>query len=212
MPRDREPWIKVKIGLRRSGKVASLPSDAARLGYLYLLLEAKVQRRMGVFDSRAHLAEVLGRFGRYVDGYITAELVHEAPSVCPDCRARNAGLRRGELVVHDYAKEQRDPTHADRQADYRGKVRDGDGDGDGTPPTVPNPVTHGPPDEDVRDGDGDAIGTPDSRARGTTGTGTTTTRDSQGRESENGPAPVAPAGAPLREPSWVSEIEGKVLA
>lgn len=206
MPRDREPWIKVKIGLRRSGKFLGLPSDPARVGYVYLLLEAKVQRRMGVFDNRTHVASVLGKYGRYIEDYLAGALIHEAPALCPDCKARHAGLRRGEIVVHDYAKEQRDPTHADRQADYRGKVRDADSDGDGTPPTVPND----PASRDVRDGDSDALGTADSRARGTTTTGTTTTKDSQDRESENGRHDPAEADGSFDEPSWLSE--GKVLA
>jgi hypothetical protein len=218
MPRDREPWIKVKIGLARSGKIVGLPSGDARFGYVVLLLESKVQRVLGEYDSRAHVAGVLGKYARFIDAYLTADLIHEAPSVCPDCKARHPGLKRGQIVVHDYAKEQRDPTHADRQAGYRGKVRDGDSDALGTPQTVPNepdrdaadrtdPVTNG----DVRDGDSDALGTADSRARGTTATATVTTKDSQDRESENGRVAVAPAGGrrksgagdPVEEPEWM---------
>lgn len=210
MPRDREPWIKVKIGLRRSGKFLGLPSDGARLGYVYVLLEAKVQRRMGVFDNRRHLATVLGKHGRYVDDFLTASLIHEAPALCPDCKARNPGLPQGAIVVHDYAKEQRDPTHADRQAGYRASVRDGDSDATGTPPTVPNDrdgdgdertdrVTNPWLSGDVRDGDSDGFGTPDSRARRTTGTetGTTTSREAQrDREAPSGrAASLSPSGA-----------------
>lgn len=130
MARDREPWVKVKIGARRSGKLAGLPSDTARLGYFYTLLEAKVQRRMGVFDNRAHFVEVLGRFGRYLPQYLEIGLVHEAPLTCVECKRRNTQIRPGELVVHDYQREQRDPTNADRQAAWREAHGDGEGNAD----------------------------------------------------------------------------------
>lgn len=194
MPRDREPWVKVKIGARRSGKLATLPSDTARLGYFYILLEAKVQRRMGVFDNRTHFAEVMGRFGRYLDAYIDAGLIHEAPSVCGDCRSAYAALQRGQIAVHDYVREQRDPTHADRQADYRGRLRDVDSDVGVTPDTVTNTVTH----EGDSDGDGDPFGTADSRARGTTATTTTTA-------TENRPPPPSST----REAEWLAPAGGR---
>lgn len=124
MARDNEPWVKLKIGARRSGKIAGLPSDSARLGYFYLLLEAKVQRHMGVFDSRAHFVEVLGRFGRYLPDYIAAGLAHEVPAMCPECKRRNTQAKRGEIVVHDFQREQRDPTNAARQAEWRDRQRD----------------------------------------------------------------------------------------
>jgi hypothetical protein len=195
VPRDREPWVKVKIGARRSGKLATLPSDTARLGYFYVLLEAKVQRRMGVFDNRAHFNEVLGRFSRHLDAYITADLIHEAPSLCADCRSSYPSLQRGQLAVHDYTREQRDPTHADRQADYRGRVRDVDSDATVTPATVTNPVTN----DGDGDGDRDAKGTADSRARGTTATTTTTA-------TENLPPPPSPA---RDDPAWLAPAGGR---
>jgi 5-methylcytosine-specific restriction endonuclease McrA len=113
MPRDNEPWVKVKIGARRSGKIAALPGDSARLGYFYLLLEAKVQRRMGVFDGRPHFAEVMGRFGRFLPDYICAGLVHEAPALCPACSDRFE-VADGCVVVHDFLREQRSGRSSDQ--------------------------------------------------------------------------------------------------
>jgi hypothetical protein len=171
MPRDREPWVKVKIGARRSGKIAGLPSDAARLGYFYTLLEAKVQRVMGVFDCRAHFVEVLGRFGRYLPDYLAAGLLHEAPALCPECKRRHRDAKRGQIIVHDYLREQRDPTNADRQAAWRGAHGDDENNADrngderdNVTPSVTGSVTAYP---------GVTV-TADSRARGTTATGTTT--------------------------------------
>lgn len=190
MPRDREPWVKVKIGARRSGKIAGLPSDSARLGYFYVLLEAKVQRRMGVFDNRTHFVEVLGRFGRFLPAYLEAGLVHEAPSLCPECKRRHRAATRGQIVVHDYLREQRDPTNADRQAAWReshgGDESNGDRNGDerdDVTPTVTPSVT------DTVTAIGGATVTADSRARGTTTTRTgtrTTTEDLQDLLPERG--------------------------
>ncbi len=155
---SREPWIKLKIGTRRSGKVACLPSDSARLGYIYLLLEAKVQREMGVFEGRAHFAEVLGRFGRYLPHYLAGGLLHEAPALCADCRARHPAVRPGAIVVHDYLREQRDPTNADRQDRWRDNAAsNADRNGTDNAPLTPTVTPH-------------------SRARGTTATATVTER------------------------------------
>jgi hypothetical protein len=95
----------------RSDKLASLPDDSSRLGYIYALLEAKTQRRMGVFAGRAHLVDVMGRFGAYVDGWLEAGLIHVAPALCDGCAGRHGPdqLRPGEIVIHDYLMEQRDP-------------------------------------------------------------------------------------------------------
>lgn len=165
----REPWVKVKIGARRSAKLAQLPSDSARLGYFYLLLEAKVQRDMGVFEGRAHFVDVMGRFGRYVPDYLRVEVLHEAPVKCAECRDRYGALRRGQLVVHDFLREQRDPTAADRMAGYRERWRDdhsdGGSDGDVTDSVTPpvTPIVTPPVTPTVTGTD-----TGDSRARATT--------------------------------------------
>lgn len=122
----REPWIKVKVGTRRSPKLAALPSDTARLGYFYTLLEAKVQRSMGVFGSSFHFEDVMGRFGPFLADYVKAGLAHIAPDLCPECTARHRALPKGVVVIHDFLREQRDPTAADRQADLRNGDRNGD--------------------------------------------------------------------------------------
>lgn len=177
----REPWIKVKIGVRRSGKLAALPNDTARLGYFYILIEAKVQRLLGAFDNKAHFVEVLGRFSKHFDAYLTVGLLEVAPALCRECKARHRDAKRGQVIVHDYRREQRDPTNADRQADYRATHAEdeegAEGDADITPP-VTDSVT--PP---VTDQQGATV-TPDSRARATTATGTETIL-STGRDSSS---------------------------
>lgn len=147
----REPWVKIKLGLRRSDKLAALPSDTARLGWHYVLLEAKVQRRLGVFVSRAHFIDVMGRFGRYLPEYLARGLAHEAPKLCDRCKSKYPDATAGEIVVHDYRIEQRDPTNADRQQEWRER----------------NGERNAEPNDEVTQ-DVTPTVTPHSRARGTT--------------------------------------------
>lgn len=178
MPASREPWVKLKIGFRRSDKVASLVDDSARLGWVYVLLEAKVQRRMGVFASRAHLASLLGTYGECFDDWVAVGLLHVAPTLCAECLSRHGHdeLRAGDIVVHDYLLEQRDPTNAERQAAWREKQREGDI----TPSAVTQPkrpperVTAGSVTPPPRRARPNANVTADSRAGGTTATATET--------------------------------------
>jgi 5-methylcytosine-specific restriction endonuclease McrA len=106
----REPWIKLLIGFRRNPKIAGLPDDGARLGWVYAMLEAKVQREMGVFGSEFHFTEVLGRHGRYVKDYLAAGLLETDPDLCEECAIRYGELRHGVVVVHDFLREQRSAT------------------------------------------------------------------------------------------------------
>jgi hypothetical protein len=48
-------------------------------------------------------------------------MLHVAPLSCADCAKRHAddSLKAGELVIHDYLAEQRDPTNAERQDTFR---------------------------------------------------------------------------------------------
>lgn len=125
MPPSREPWIKLKLGTRRSDKLAQLPDADARLAYIWMLLEAKVQRRMGVFAGRAHLVAMVAEAAPYVDHYLRVGLIHVAPDLCPSCAREHEPdeLGAGDVVVHDHLVEQRDPTNADRQAAWRDRRR-----------------------------------------------------------------------------------------
>ena len=130
MPPSREPWFKVKVGLISSDKVGALPNDSARWGWVKVLAEAKTQRRMGLFASTAHLGELIGRQARFIPQYVTVGLLHVAPAMCERCRASYSDATAPEVVVHDYRREQRDPTDADRQADWRHGNRNGVGNAD----------------------------------------------------------------------------------
>lgn len=222
---SREPWVKIKVGLERSDKVGQLPNAAARWGWTRTLLQAKTQRRMGIFGSRRHLRDLLGAEGRYVGDFIAVGLAHEVPlppkkgerpepwCASGRCQKDYADAKSGEVVVHDYRREQRDPTNADRQARHRAGERDDDGDDQeplGLPeePPPPRPSNGGGNansnalDNAPSNGAANGPVTPEvtgySRARGTTATVTVTTRDSEvvplGQESARA------TGNPSNEP------------
>jgi hypothetical protein len=124
----RIPWVKVRIDLPSSDKVAGLPGAEVphpAWGFVCLLAAAKTQRRMGVFAGRSHLAAVVSQAAPFIDLYTEAGSLHVAPALCDECALRHAGddLKAGELVVHDYLKEQRDPTNADRQEAHRAEQK-----------------------------------------------------------------------------------------
>lgn len=129
MPPARTPWIKMDADADESYKVARLPNHNARWGWFRMMCRAKTQRRMGVFAGKAHLRQLLGTEGRYVPDMIRVGLLHIWPTDCGRCASDYAGdATDGDLVVHDYRREQRDPTNADRQAEHRGRnaVRNAD--------------------------------------------------------------------------------------
>jgi hypothetical protein len=95
-----EPWIAVKVGVRKNRKLAGLPDDTARYGWIAgVLAEAKLQRPGGRFDSRGQLEEAIGRFAIYVDNYLAAGLLEVAGRLCTSCRkvwtALPVGVVRG---------------------------------------------------------------------------------------------------------------------
>lgn len=129
MPPKHKPWWKADADADESDKLALLPSDAARWAWFRMMCRAKTQRRMGVFSGRAHLKALLGLNGRFVPDLVRIGAAHQWPTDCPRCQTDYAtDAIAGDVVVHDYRREQRDPTAADRQA--RARERHGDSDGD----------------------------------------------------------------------------------
>lgn len=124
MPSHRKPWIKVDADTDESDKLAGLPNHNARWGWFRMMCRAKTQRRMGVFAGQAHLRQLLGTEGRYVPDMVKAGLLHVWPTDCGRCATDYAGdVTDGEIVVHDFRREQRDPTNADRQSRFRNGER-----------------------------------------------------------------------------------------
>lgn len=85
-------WISVDCRLPDHPKIAELPNDSARWGWLVVLLRAKEQRRPGTFTSLRHFKEVMGRHAKHLPAYETGGLleVHDD----------------GSLVVHDWQRYQ----------------------------------------------------------------------------------------------------------
>lgn len=85
-------WIAVDAELPNHAKMALLPNDAARWGWIVTLCEAKVQRKPGTFASERHFCHVLARHGRFLPDYIKAGLIDQGDD--------------GSLAVHDWQKHQ----------------------------------------------------------------------------------------------------------
>jgi hypothetical protein len=120
MPPKHKPWWKVDADADESDKLAKLPSDQARWAWFRMLCRAKTQRQMGVFAGRSHLKTLLGLHGRFVPDLVRVGVAHDWPTDCQKCSTDYAGVAvAGDLVVHDYRREQRDPTNAERQSAYR---------------------------------------------------------------------------------------------
>lgn len=129
----RTPYVVVEATIRRNGKLAELPSDAARLGYVYVLLgEAKLLRPQGRFASRSHFDEVAGRFARYRRDYLRVGLLEESPGLCEHCRQDWGQLPDGVLVTHNFRRIQSDPWAAERAEEWRGGKADPPNDDDGS--------------------------------------------------------------------------------
>ncbi len=85
-------WITVDTKLGNHPKMAALPSDAARYGWILTLLEAKEQRTPGTFASEKHYRHVMPRHGRFLPDYIKAGLIDLDDD--------------GTLHVHDWQRHQ----------------------------------------------------------------------------------------------------------
>lgn len=79
-------------GLPNHAKMAALPNDTARWGWLLTLCEAKEQRKPGTFASERHYRHVLARHGRFLPDYVRAGLMDKAED--------------GSLAVHDWQRHQ----------------------------------------------------------------------------------------------------------
>ncbi len=127
----KPPAILVEATVRRSGKLAALPSDAARLGFFYVVLaEAKLADPPGQFASREQFREVAGRFARYLDDYTGVGILETAPKLCSRCAPKWTTMppKRGALVVHDWHDHQYDPRRLERQAAYDDRQREASND------------------------------------------------------------------------------------
>lgn len=218
MGRPRKPpAILVEATVRRSTKLAALPSDGARLGFFYVVLgDAKLAEPPGQFGSMAHFREVAGRFARYLDAYIAVGVLEVAPKLCPRCAPKWATMppRRGALVVHDWHEHQYDPRRLERQQAYDDRQRDTSGDdvADGVSDAISDGVS-APVSDAISDGVSDAD--PRAPVRGPTRSraanverrtnGISPREDSQDRESENPRAAVAPADDALGVLPWESD-------
>ena len=85
-------WITLDVGLPKHPKLAELPNDSARFGWIAVLCESKAQRRPGTFASVRHFREVMGRFAKHLADYEAVGLLERDDD--------------GTLRVHDWERHQ----------------------------------------------------------------------------------------------------------
>lgn len=108
-----DPWVAIDATFRRNPKIAGLPSDSARYGWLVVLGEAKLLRRHGTF-TRNQWRECAGRFWKFLPNYIAAGLIHEGRALCSEdvrdrcLEGRAEFVADNVLLVHDWPAHQRE--------------------------------------------------------------------------------------------------------
>lgn len=119
-----DPWVAVEATIRRSAKMAALPNDTARYGFIVALGECKLLARQGSMTPE-QWPELMGRFARYLKDYVSVGLVHLMPAWCGDraCMRGRGPFPDGRLVIHNWPTYQRE--HARRQAEYEQRLTDG---------------------------------------------------------------------------------------
>ena len=103
-------WITVDTKLPDHPKMAALPSDAARWGWLCTLLEAKEQRTAGTFANERHYRHVMARHGRFLSDYLKVGLMDKDED--------------GTLHVHDWKRHQWASAKAQQRGTSEGHSED----------------------------------------------------------------------------------------
>lgn len=105
-------WITVDTDLPDHAKMAALPNDTARWGWLVTLCKAKQQRKPGTFANANHFRHVMGRHARFLEDYTKAGLL--------DTGEGNT------LQVHDWKKHQWAVAKAQQRETSEGHSEDKD--------------------------------------------------------------------------------------
>jgi hypothetical protein len=114
----------IGVNTLRSRKLADLPSDRARVAWLDLLLEAKIQRPEGTFGSLNHLRLSAKHRRDCIPALLDAGLLHAAPAMCSKCRERFGDVGPNAIVVHDWHDYQ-EPSRWTQWRAGKGKPDDG---------------------------------------------------------------------------------------
>jgi hypothetical protein len=96
------PRVLIDVGIFANGKFSKLPSNRHRLGWFWIVCEAKQQDREGAFASLAVAKLRAGPYRDCVGAYIDAGLLHDRERMCDRCRRRFGSIPSEAIVVHDW--------------------------------------------------------------------------------------------------------------
>lgn len=112
------PRILLDVRFFHSAKIANL-STRSKLGWIWTLCEAKQQDREGVFGSIAVLRLAAGPYRDCVTGWLDAQLLHPAATLCDRCRKAFPDLKPESVVVHDW-RDYQEPSRTQRWREDNG--------------------------------------------------------------------------------------------
>lgn len=130
------PRIMLDVRIFHNAKFGAL-SNRAKLGWIYLLCEAKQQDREGVFPSRAGLLLGAGPFRDCTSAWLEVGLLHYVEAACAKCKASYGEVPTAGAVIHDWAEYQVSRTTLWREENGLGKAGKRAGNGGETPSETP---------------------------------------------------------------------------
>lgn len=126
------PRIMIDVRIFQSAKIVAL-ANRQKLGWFWLLCEAKQQDTEGVFSSKAALVQGSGQFKDCIPNWMEVGLLHYGDGLCPKCLKAYGNVLATAVVVHDW----HDYQEPSRWTKWRGAQQDRT---DDAPPTAPNPA------------------------------------------------------------------------
>lgn len=99
------PRIMLDVRIFHNAKFGAL-ANRHKLGFIYLLCDAKQQDREGMFPSRQGFLLGAGPFRDGAPEWLERGLIHYAPGLCPKCAKYYGEVTEGSVVVHDWSDYQ----------------------------------------------------------------------------------------------------------
>lgn len=88
-----------------SAKIVAL-ANRQKLGFIYVLCEAKQKDQPGVFETKAALLFSAGQFKDCLPAWLEAGVLHYGEAICDKCRKHFGEVPAAAVVVHDWHEYQ----------------------------------------------------------------------------------------------------------